>query len=191
MATFQYNALTSAGRLMKGTVEAGSQDEAGEMLKQMQLTVNSIDKAQLEKPKTAIGRNEFLLFNQQLASITKAGIPLEKGLRELAHDVRSHSMRRLIDAIAGELESLWVFLDEKGVEPTNNRAERALRFAVLWRKRSNGTQSNKGNRWVERMLSLKQTCRMKSLPVFPILVNAINAYFKEQMPDLQWVFVNY
>ena len=105
MATFQYNALTSAGRLMKGTLEAGSRDEAGEILKQMQLTVNSIDKAQPEKPKTAVGRNEFLLFNQQLASITKAGIPLEKGLRELAHDVSSHSMRRLIDAIAGELEA--------------------------------------------------------------------------------------
>ena len=54
MATFQYNALTSAGRLMKGTLEAGSQDEAGEMLKQMQLTVNSIDKAQPEKPKTGL-----------------------------------------------------------------------------------------------------------------------------------------
>jgi len=62
MATFQYNALTSGGRLMTGTVEAGSQDEAGEMLKQMQLSVNSIDKAKPEKPKTAIGRNEFLLF---------------------------------------------------------------------------------------------------------------------------------
>ena len=105
MATFQYNALTSAGRLMKGTLEAGSHDEAGEMLKQMQLAVNSIEKARPEKPKTAIGRNEFLLFNQQLASITKAGIPLEKGLRELAHDVSSHSMRKLIDAIAGELEA--------------------------------------------------------------------------------------
>ncbi len=105
MATFQYNALTSAGRLMKGTLEAGSNDEANELLKQMQLAVNSIDKARPEKPKTAIGRNEFMLFNQQLASITKAGIPLEKGLRELAHDVSSRSMRSLIDAIAGELEA--------------------------------------------------------------------------------------
>jgi type IV pilus assembly protein PilC len=105
MATFQYNALTSAGRLMKGTLEAGSHDEVNELLKQMQLSVNSIEKAKSEKPKTAIGRNEFMLFNQQLASITKAGIPLEKGLRELAHDVSSRSMRSLIDAIAGELEA--------------------------------------------------------------------------------------
>jgi len=105
MATFEYNALTSAGRLMKGTIEAASPDEASELLKQMQLTVNSIDKAKPAKPKTAVGRNEFMLFNQQLASIAKAGIPLERGLRELASDVTSRSMRRLIDDIATELEA--------------------------------------------------------------------------------------
>ena len=105
MATFEYNALTSAGRLMKGTIEAGTNQEAGELLKQMQLVVNSVEKAKLKKPKTAIGRNEFVLFNQQLASITKAGIPLERGLRELAGDISSRSMRRLVDAIADELEA--------------------------------------------------------------------------------------
>jgi type II secretory pathway component PulF len=105
MSTFQYNALTSDGRAMKGTIEAGSQNEADELLKKMQLIVNSIVIAKVEKPKTAIGRNEFLLFNQQLASITKAGIPLEKGLRELAHDVSSRSMRNLINDIASDLEA--------------------------------------------------------------------------------------
>jgi type II secretory pathway component PulF len=105
MATFEYNALTSAGRLMKGTVEAGSREEAGELLKQMELAVNSIEKAKAPKLRTAVGRNEFMLFNQQLASITKAGIPLERGLRELASDISSKSMRKLIDAIASELEA--------------------------------------------------------------------------------------
>ncbi|MHC4529355.1 MAG: hypothetical protein ACYS29_15890 [Planctomycetota bacterium] len=60
MATFEYNALTSAGRLMKGTIEAASRQEASELLGQMQLTVNMIEPARTEKPKTAIGRNEFL-----------------------------------------------------------------------------------------------------------------------------------
>ena len=111
MATFEYNALTSAGRLMKGTIEAGSREEASEQLKQMELTVNSIEKAKVKRPKTAIGRSEFMLFNQQLAAITKAGIPLERGLRELARDVGSKSMRKLIDAIASELEA-GVSIDE-------------------------------------------------------------------------------
>ena len=109
---------------MKGTIEAGSRDEADELLKQMQLVVNSLDKAALEKPKTAIGRNEFMLFNQQLASITKAGIPLEKGLRELANDVDSKSMRKLVDAIADELEA--------GVSIEDAFEKRQKRFPPLY-----------------------------------------------------------
>jgi len=105
MGTFRYEALTSSGRLMKGAIEAGSRDEASELLERMELKVNSVEKSKPEKLKTAIGRNEFMLFNQQLASITKAGIPLERGLRELADDVSSRSMRKLIKGIADELEA--------------------------------------------------------------------------------------
>lgn len=105
MATFQYDALTSGGRLMKGTIEASSSDDATGLLGQMGLTVNSIAQSRAKRPKTAVGRTEFMLFNQQLASITKAGIPLERGLRELAQDVASRSMRKLIDDIAGDLEA--------------------------------------------------------------------------------------
>ena len=85
------------------------------------------------------------------------------------------------------MDSLWTFLEHEGVEPTNNRAERALRSGVLWRKRSYGTQSDKGNRWVERILSLKETCRIRSQPSFPILIDLIKCYFKEQKPDLAWI----
>ena len=93
------------GRLMKGTIEAGTTEEAGKFLQQMGLNISSLDKARPPTPKTAVGRSEFLLFNQQLASITKAGIPLERGLRELAKDVSTRPMRRLIEDIAGELEA--------------------------------------------------------------------------------------
>ena len=86
-----------------------------------------------------------------------------------------------------QIESLWLFLDIVEVEPTNNFAERTLRFGVLWRKRSKGTQSEKGNLWVERILSFKQTCSIRSLNSFPILVEIIDSYFKEQKPDLSWI----
>ena len=105
MATFQYNALTGAGRLMKGTIEAGSPAEAAETLKQMELNVSMLEKARPEQLRTPVGRNEFLLFNQQLASITKAGVPLERGLRELSRDVASPAMRRLIESVAADLEA--------------------------------------------------------------------------------------
>lgn len=86
-----------------------------------------------------------------------------------------------------EMENLWVFLHHEGVAPTNNHAERMLRFAVLWRKRSQGTRSVKGERWVERVLSLRQTCRLHKRSTYDVLVDAVSAYFKEQSPDLSWI----
>lgn len=86
-----------------------------------------------------------------------------------------------------EIYSLSVFLDERDVEPTNNRTERTLRFEVPWRNRSKGTQSEKGNRWVVRILSFKQNCRMRSWSTFPSLVEAVDFYFKNKKTDLKWV----
>lgn len=105
MAVFKYDALTPVGRLMKGTIEAGSSEEAAKTLAQMNLNVRLVEKAKVEQPRTPVGRNEFLLFNQQLASITRAGVPLERGLRELAQDITSRSMRQLIEDIAADLEA--------------------------------------------------------------------------------------
>jgi len=94
---------------------------------------------------------------------------------------------KLARQIRREMDSLWTFLDHQGIEPTNNRAERALRFGVLWRKRSLGTQSEKGNQWVERILSLRETCRLKARQTFPVLVNCVKSYFQNSQPDLCWI----
>jgi transposase len=91
--------------------------------------------------------------------------------------------RRLLRA----MNSLWVFLAQQGVDPTNNRAERALRFGVLWRKRSQGTASTKGNHWVERILSLKETCRLHARSTYQVLVDAVASLFTSQQPDLTWI----
>jgi transposase len=86
-----------------------------------------------------------------------------------------------------EMAALWTFVVEEGVEPTNNRAERALRFAVLWRKMMQGTYNAKGDRWVERILSVRETCRLRGLPTFPVLVEAVKCSFIGQQPDTSWI----
>src|SRR5262249_15146536 len=86
-----------------------------------------------------------------------------------------------------EVDSLWVFLAHYGVDTTNNRAERALRCGVLWRKRSLGTASAKGNRWVERILSLKETCRLHARATYGVLVEAVRSLFFHRPPDLGWI----
>jgi transposase len=77
-------------------------------------------------------------------------------------------------------ERLWVFVDIEGVEPTNNAAEQALRHAVIWRKLSFGTQSESGSRFVERMLTVIETCRRQNRNVYAWLTNAVEAHLAGQ-----------
>jgi transposase len=100
---------------------------------------------------------------------------------------RSDDAGRFARRLLREMDSLWVFLSHHGVEPTNNRSERALRFGVQWRKRSLGTASDKGNRWVERILSLKETCRLRAVSTYKVLVDALSNFFCGQQPDLAWL----
>jgi transposase len=72
--------------------------------------------------------------------------------------------------------ALWTFVREAGVEPTNNHAERVLRRGVLWRKRSFGSGSDRGSRFVERMLTVVQTLRLQKRRVFDYLYEALVAH---------------
>jgi transposase len=68
-------------------------------------------------------------------------------------------------------ESLWTFARVAGVAPTNNAAERAMRHAVIWRRISGGTDSERGSRFVERMLTVVATCRQQGLNVLDYLTS--------------------
>lgn len=71
--------------------------------------------------------------------------------------------------------ALWTFTEIDGVEPTNNRAERGLRGAVIYRKISLGSQSEAGERFAERMLSVSGTCRLQRGSLFEYLIEAMTA----------------
>lgn len=76
---------------------------------------------------------------------------------------------------------LWTFVDADAVEPTNNAAERALRHAVIWRKLSFGTQSAGGSRFVERMLTVIETCRRQGINAYAWLAETV----KQHLAGLQ------
>jgi transposase len=73
-------------------------------------------------------------------------------------------------------DRLWVFVDTPGLEPTNNAAERSLRHAVIWRKLSFGTQSADGSRFVERLLTVIETCRQQNRSAYAWLTDAVQAH---------------
>jgi transposase len=73
-------------------------------------------------------------------------------------------------------EHLWTFVHDKSVNPTNNLAERIVRQAVLWRKSSFGTQSERGACYVERMLTVCATCRLQGRSVIEYLRDACRCH---------------
>lgn len=71
--------------------------------------------------------------------------------------------------------ALWTFTTAPRVEPTNNAAERALRGPVIHRKLSLGSQSEAGERTIERLLSASVTCRLQRRSLFAYLADALSA----------------
>jgi transposase len=72
--------------------------------------------------------------------------------------------------------ALWTFAYKRGVEPTNNAAERALRHAVRWRKTSYGTASAAGSRFVESILTVVESCRQQGRNVLAFLTSCCEAW---------------
>ena len=76
--------------------------------------------------------------------------------------------------------SLWTFTRVDGVAPDNNAAERALPHAVIWRKTSGGTDSERGSRFVGRLLSVVATCRQRGRHVLGFLTDCFGAIIRGQ-----------
>jgi transposase len=82
-------------------------------------------------------------------------------------------------------DALWTFVDHEGVEPTNNESEREVRQGVIWRKMSLGSQSQRGSRYAERMLTVTATLRRQGRNVVDYLTDAIRAaQLHERPPSL-------
>jgi transposase len=79
-------------------------------------------------------------------------------------------------------EALWTFVDIEGVEPTNNHAEQQVRHGVLIRKVSGGTQSERGSRFVERMLTVVASLRKQNRNVHAFLTEACDARLRNTPP---------
>ena len=88
--------------------------------------------------------------------------------------------RGLCNDLFNRFDQLWTFASCKPalfglIEPTNNNTERALRHAAIWRKLSFGTQTSRGSRFVERMLTVVETCRQQNRSVIEFLTESLQA----------------
>jgi transposase len=151
----------------------------------------AISFSERDGPGGALGREllEYIGILFDYWDQLRAGQLSREKFRELMAPVRLHVEALLergratkLPLVSGSCEdilqhraALWTFVDQDGVEPTNNHAERELRAFVLWRKRSFGTQSERGNLFAERVMTVAHTARKQNKNVLEFLTACCTA----------------
>jgi len=114
------------------------------------------------------GRLDLARF--MVLSRATIGVPATRHCRNMAKRFEAHG------------ESYFRFITTPGVEPTNNLAEQAIRFVVIDRLITQGTRSEKGDRWCERIWTVIATCQQQGRSVFEYLEAAVTAWFADTDP---------
>jgi transposase len=100
---------------------------------------------------------------------------MRRGTRDVPETRHSRNLAKRFEAHG---ESYFRFVTTPGLEPTNNLAEQAIRFVVIDRLITQGTRSEAGNRWCERIWTVIATCSQQGRSVFAYLEAAVGAWFE-------------
>lgn len=134
-------------------------------------------------------------FGRRLLEVVRKMFSLIHRRAEMTRHGWQRSMKRFKDQIIGLIRrapsrvepqnlkkrfrdhgrSYFTFLDHEGLEPTNNAAERQIRFVVLDRKVTQGTKGKIGKLWCERIWSTVATCRQRGKSVYTFMLDALEA----------------
>ena len=87
-------------------------------------------------------------------------------LKGILHVPDCPHAHRVANNLLNSFEMMWRFVNNREIEPTNNLAERQIRKYVVYRKKSLFTWSQRGNEFIEQVLSLFLTCRLQNQNAF-------------------------
>lgn len=93
-----------------------------------------------------------------------------------ARQKRDRRWRALGVDLLRQWPAVFRFLDDSGVEPTNNAAERGLRGGVLWRLTCQGSRTDEGSHFVQRLMTVAANCKRQGRPVIRFLADALLAW---------------
>jgi transposase len=111
-------------------------------------------------------------FQEQLEA-ARAEV-MRRGTQDVPETRHSGNLAKRFEAHG---ESYFRFITTPGMEPTNNLAEQAIRFVVIDRLITQGTRSEAGNRWCERIWTVIATCAQQGRSVFAYLEAVVGAWF--------------
>jgi transposase len=121
----------------------------------------------------AVFRRQLQVARDQVLRLATREVPATRASQNLAQRFRAHG------------EAYFRFVTTPGVEPTNNLAEQAIRFVVIDRHITQGTRSEAGRQWCERIWTVMATCSQQGRSVFAYLYAAVHAYFhRSEAPSL-------
>jgi len=150
----------------------GPDKEIGEALMQELKTVCYIH-SEYRKGKIALPqRNRQLGYHKR-----KVQTWLEDGMAN-----GSEQLYKLSEKLLDDFDKLWTFTKSAEMEPTNNMAERDLRKLVIWRKKSYGTRSVRGQRFVERATTVAQTARKCGKDALGLIQDALVKFYSNTNP---------
>jgi transposase len=115
---------------------------------------------------------ELKLARADVLRCGMTNVPATRHSRNMANRFENHG------------KSYFQFITTPGVEPTNNLAEQAIRFVVIDRRITQGTRSDGGNRWCERIWTVIATCTQQGRSVFEYLEAVVTAWFADTEPPL-------
>lgn len=140
-------------------------------LRELFAVIHRRDQPSVGARMTAAGfRKALEVARQVVLKAATSHVPDTKHARNLAKRFREHG------------EAYFRFITTPGIDPTNNLAEQAIRFVVIDRRITQGTRSEKGRRWCERIWTVVATCAQQGRAVFQFLLDSVQAYLSGTSP---------
>ena len=84
--------------------------------------------------------------------------------------------------VGKDRDGYFLFLEVDGVEPTNNSTEQKIRFVVLDRRVTQGTNSDAGMRFYERIWTVVASCICQNKNIFKFLTQSLKAHYANTQP---------
>jgi transposase len=123
-----------------------------------------------EKMTAPAFRKALEAAREQVLLVGTTRVPDTKHARNLAKRFRQHG------------DAYFRFITTPGIEPTNNLAEQAIRFVVIDRRITQGTRSEKGRQWCERIWTVIATCAQQGRAAFQFLLDSVQAHLSGGTP---------
>lgn len=107
MGAYQYQALQKNGNATKGVLEADSERQARQLLRDQGLIPTQIRVLTQQRSgnhaKSKISAADLALFTRQLATLLAAGIPVEESLRGVSEQTEKDKVRELIIGVRAKV----------------------------------------------------------------------------------------